>query len=233
MSSKTSPKPAYLHIAEELRTQIMSGQLPAGTRLGSEAELVRQFNVSRSTVREALRNLASQHLVVTTQGAHGGTTVAEPTVDQIGAYMTNSVGLLASSGTLPYTALLEARSVLEVPTSRLAAERRSDAQLADLRETLSFQPSDSAPEQQTRGFHLQLLQAASNPVIELMARPVFDLLRIHYVQRAASQPFWTNVKHDHQEIFEAVADQDGDAAAETMRSHIADLIEIYESLSDK
>src|SRR5690606_41473079 len=54
---------AYRQVADQLREQILTGTLPSGTRLPSEAELTGLFGVSRSTVREALRLLASQHLI--------------------------------------------------------------------------------------------------------------------------------------------------------------------------
>lgn len=222
--------PAYVEVAATLRNRILEGDLPAGQRLPPEIDLAVQFGVSRSTIREALRHLASQHLIITKQGKTGGSLVAEPTVAQIGEYVASSVGLLAASGTLSFTSLLEARSVVEAPAARLAAERRTLEQLRDLRETLSFDPGGVSPEDRTRDFHLLVLQAAGNPMIEIMARPVFDLLRTHYVRRAASTRFWSDVKHDHSDIYEAIASQDGAGAQRAMRSHIEDLIDIYRDL---
>jgi DNA-binding FadR family transcriptional regulator len=99
-------------------------------------------------------------------------------------------------------------------------------------ETLGFEPTDEAPEQRTRNFHLLVLSAAGNPMIELMARPVFDLLRVRYIELAASTGFWSQVKHDHSQIYEAVADADPDAAASAMASHLDDLISTYQQLQE-
>jgi GntR family transcriptional repressor for pyruvate dehydrogenase complex len=71
-------RPAYRQVADELRNQIVAGLLPAGHRLPNEAELSRAFGVSRSTVREALRVLTSQHLIETLRGVRGGSFVAAP-----------------------------------------------------------------------------------------------------------------------------------------------------------
>src|ERR1700716_910080 len=71
-------RPAYRQVADELRRQIIAGLLPAGHRLPNEPELSRAFGVSRSTVREALRVLASQHLIETLRGGRGGSFVAAP-----------------------------------------------------------------------------------------------------------------------------------------------------------
>ena len=59
-------------IAEAIRDAIINGQLIVDERLPSEAELAEQFDVSRSTVREALKRLAAQSLIRTQRGAFGG-----------------------------------------------------------------------------------------------------------------------------------------------------------------
>ena len=59
-------------IAQAIRDAIVSGDLNVDTRLPSEAELADQFNVSRPTVREALKRLAAQSLIRTQRGATGG-----------------------------------------------------------------------------------------------------------------------------------------------------------------
>ena len=70
--------PAYRLLADDLRAQITSGRLVPGDRLPTEPQLCQRSGVSRSTVREALRLLASQHLIVTTRGVSGGSFVAHP-----------------------------------------------------------------------------------------------------------------------------------------------------------
>ncbi len=64
--------PAYAVLAEHLRNRILSGELQPGARLPGEAELTAEFGVGRSTIREALRSLASQNLITTTRGVTGG-----------------------------------------------------------------------------------------------------------------------------------------------------------------
>src|ERR1051325_7951226 len=70
--------PAYQLLADELRADITSGRLQPGERLPPEPELCVKTGVSRSTVREALRLLARQHLIVTTRGVTGGSFVSHP-----------------------------------------------------------------------------------------------------------------------------------------------------------
>lgn len=67
--------PAYAVLAGHLRSRILSGELQPGERLPGEAELTAEFGVGRSTIREALRSLASQNLIETTRGVTGGASV--------------------------------------------------------------------------------------------------------------------------------------------------------------
>ncbi len=71
----TSPGPRYRHVAEQLRARIMAGELPPGTQLPTEPELMVTYDVSRHTVREALALLRADGLVAPRQGA--GTYVRE------------------------------------------------------------------------------------------------------------------------------------------------------------
>lgn len=76
-----SPLPLYYQLHEHLRAQIEEGALPAGCPLPTEAELSEQFNVSRATVREALRGLAERGLIEKRQGV--GSFVANYKIDEI------------------------------------------------------------------------------------------------------------------------------------------------------
>src|SRR5437764_15085885 len=74
---------AYEQVYDQLRELIMRGELVRGQRLPGEAELAREFGVSRGTVREALRLLAAQDLIRTAKGAGGGSFVTLPTADHV------------------------------------------------------------------------------------------------------------------------------------------------------
>jgi DNA-binding transcriptional MocR family regulator len=90
-------RPAYRQVADELRSQIMRGALAPGERLPSEAELSRAFGVSRSTVREALRSLTSQHLIETLRGVQGGSFVAAPDPARVVEDVGSALGVLVAT----------------------------------------------------------------------------------------------------------------------------------------
>src|SRR5213083_2811642 len=116
--------PAYQLLADDLREQITSGQLRPGERLPTEPELCVRSGVSRSTVREALRLLASQHLIVTTRGVTGGSFVAHPDAAQLSEALSTGLTLLSNSAEVGLADLLELRRALEIPAAGLAAVRR-------------------------------------------------------------------------------------------------------------
>lgn len=221
-------RPAYRQVADQLRHCIVTGQLVAGQRLPIEPEMAKAFGVSRSTVREALGNLASSGLVMTRRGVNGGTWVAVPSTDQIRGFLTDSIGLMMHAETLTEEGILEARLLLEVPVARLAAQRRNAEQLQRLgSDVVRGRASEAEHRSRGRSFHLTLLEAAGNPLLDLMARPVFDVLTTRFVARASSTEFWTKVDNEHRLIHAAVLAGDADLAEETMSSHIHHLNSAY------
>src|SRR5436305_6163438 len=106
--------PAYRLLADGLREQTTSGQLRPGERLPTEPQLCARSGVSRSTVREALRLLASQHLIVTTRGVTGGSFVAEPSTTRLGDLLFTGLTMLMAAGTVNTGQWFEVRESVEV-----------------------------------------------------------------------------------------------------------------------
>src|SRR5256886_16301686 len=131
--------PAYQQLADELREQITSGRRRPGRRRPTEPELCLRTGVSRSTVREALRLLASQHLIVTTRGVTGGSYVAKPDAATLADSLSRGMSLLVSATPVGIGELMEVRDLVEEPAAGLAARRRTDADLAALAKTM-FDP---------------------------------------------------------------------------------------------
>src|SRR3954454_6286544 len=100
-------------LADELRADITSGRLQPGERLPPETELCVKTGVSRSTVREALRLLASQHLIVTTRGGTGGSFVSQPDGEQLADGLSPGFTLLANSSGIGLADLIELRRAIE------------------------------------------------------------------------------------------------------------------------
>jgi DNA-binding FadR family transcriptional regulator len=226
--------PAYQLLAEDLRSQITSGQLRPGDRLPTEPELCAKSGVSRSTVREALRLLASQHLVITTRGVSGGSFVAHPSADQLADTFSMGAKLLLTTARVEASELFEVREWLEVPGAELAARRHTPEHLTALRNAL-YRPPDGSWESADPAamlaaaqlFHTTMAMATGNSLFELIARPLYNLVSDRELGDASPTGFWTECDAHHREMIRRVAARDAAGAADLARIHLAYLRETY------
>ncbi|WP_190814472.1 FadR/GntR family transcriptional regulator [Saccharopolyspora pogona] len=222
-------RPAYQQVTDQLLQRILSGSLAAGDRLPSEAELASAFGVSRSTIREALRALASRDVIRTTRGTTGGTFVARVQLDQVSEYLETSIGLLSGTD-VSVADMLEARELLEVPAARLAAHRRNRQHLAALREAIDreiMSRGRGGEFREHRNFHGLVVKATGNGLLAVMTEPVFRVLQARFLDPDVPHEFWGQVDHDHEAILRAIDDGDGDAAARAMSEHLVRLRQAY------
>jgi DNA-binding FadR family transcriptional regulator len=119
-------------VARSLRRQIVQGDLSEGDPLPPESELMRQFGVSRPTLREAFRVLESENLIIIRRGARGGARVLAPSADVAARY----AALLLQFRGATLVDVYRAREIIEPPMVRLLAEKRTQAQLKDVRARL-------------------------------------------------------------------------------------------------
>jgi DNA-binding FadR family transcriptional regulator len=208
----------------QLRKAILAGKFRAGDRLPSEAELARDFAVSRSTIREALRALSTAGLITTSPGATGGSFVEGVDHHSLGAKFGESVENIVQLGSLTYSEVAEVRSLIEVPSARAAARNREDEHLSQLDEILQrekdVQVSDPAVPDLNASFHQVVAAASGN---RLMAALVAALHRAtHPLTYIDTSPDLgrRSVIH-HMRIVDAIRAQDEDAAAAAMADHLA------------
>jgi DNA-binding FadR family transcriptional regulator len=227
VTGSTVRPPAYQQLADDLRADITSGKLQPGERLPPEPELCVRTGVSRSTVREALRLLASQHLIVTTRGVTGGSFVAHPDAGQLSEALSTGLTLLNNVAGIGFADLLEVRRALEIPAAVLAAERRTDAHLAELRAAL-FDPDIDDFDVMLRAhaeFHEAVAKATGNPLFELVTRPLYHVSYGEEVTGALPAGYWANIDADHRELLGCIAAGDRAAAETVSRRHLDYIVE--------
>ena len=150
---------------------------------------------------------------------------------QLEITLTDSIGMMMHAETLSDEGILEARLLLEVPVAGLAAQRRNDDQLKRLSDdVVRGKASEAEHRSRGRSFHLTMLEAAGNPLLDLMARPIFDVLTTRYVPRASSPAFWKKVNHEHRLIHDAVLAGDVKTAELTMHEHVRRLNSVYQKI---
>ncbi|MBY6081103.1 FadR/GntR family transcriptional regulator [Ruegeria arenilitoris] len=156
-------------IAQAIRDAIVSGELIVDERLPSESELADQFQVSRPTVREALKRLAAQSLIRTQRGATGGAFVNRLSFPDAYSQQITTSTLLLSMNEVSFDTACEARYALERACAPLSAQRRTADQLATMRAEIfrQAQPglTDEAFCASDVAFHRALVDGAGNPVL--------------------------------------------------------------------
>lgn len=226
-------RPAYEQVADQLRELIVGGSLKQGERLPPTPELAAMFGVGRSTVREALRQLSSQNLINAVRGSKGGTFVTISDADSVRKYLETTIGLMSGSNQLSMDELFEARLILEGQGAYLAAQRRSNAQLAQLEQAMLFErellESGQRGTRFDRDFHTSLLEASGNRVLYVMTMPVFRALQSRMSRRPPGESFWTIIDNEHRSIFQCVYRKDADGANAAMRAHLWRLLEVYKT----
>ncbi|WP_454174824.1 FadR/GntR family transcriptional regulator [Gordonia sputi] len=123
------PRPADV-FAETLRHRILDGDIPVGSMLPAERQLVEDSGLTRSAVREALAQLQREGLIAVRTGRRGGSVVTRPTASEV----LRSVRLNLEGWAPSSEMLMESRVAIEPWCAYFAAERRSEGDLAELRE---------------------------------------------------------------------------------------------------
>jgi GntR family transcriptional regulator, transcriptional repressor for pyruvate dehydrogenase complex len=215
-------------LAESVGEQLAEAvkDLPAGTRVPSERELMKSLGVGRSTVREALNGLALLGLVEIRHGQ--GVFVAErPREQEIAPSELDKA--LMKGVTHDF---IEARLVVEVEVARMAAERRTDADLQRIKETidrleaLEDAPTDEALEPATQ-FNQAVADAAHNEVLAGMIVSFIQLMVERGPDLYERDGFREWDIAEHTGIYEAIAAADPDLAATRMRDHIVAIDQHY------
>lgn len=211
-------------LVEAIDAQLKSGALAPGDKLPPESEIMQTYGVSRGVVREALSRLQAAGLVQTFHGV--GTFALEPAREGRFPFQSQPSDSIADM-----LDMLELRTSIESDAAGLAAIRRSDAQLREMRAAL-----DDFEQHVGRGagesvapdfrFHLAVAQATGNRYFaELMGQ-----LGLEVIPRTRVSSSWLNVdqraqhlhkvNQEHQDIYAAIERRDPEAARAAMRLHL-------------
>ncbi|MEQ8719571.1 MAG: FadR/GntR family transcriptional regulator [Acidimicrobiales bacterium] len=157
--------PLYFQVRERIERLVDELGLKPGSRLPSEREFAEQLSVSRQSIRQALASLESQGYVEIRHGS-GAYLKATPPSPSLSAALTDT--LVGQNQNLPH--VMEARSALEPNAAYLAAQRRTDADVAAMEAALSNMEEEvdagGIGQSGDREFHRAIWTAARSPVIE-------------------------------------------------------------------
>lgn len=214
-------------IAAAITGSILDGSLRPGDKLPSEVEMAAQFGVSRPTVREAVRHLRAQHVLVSSRGRAGGYHVAEFSLKTLSAGLGELISLSLVIETLTYAQLFEVRHALDVLSAGLAAVRRDAEDIERLRMALpdaTGEPEDAAIED--LAFHRVLADATHNPLISAFSAATTAAFRRFSAEMHRAAPELVVAHLD--EVVAAVEGGDAREAQDAMRRHLAYAVELFE-----
>jgi DNA-binding FadR family transcriptional regulator len=216
-------------LTQDLTQRIMDGEYAPGAKLPTETELQKQWRVSRSVVREAMKVLASQGLVRIEQGR--GTFVSDTNhaslKEQISFALRRADKSKDGARSKPlgeWNELLEVRRVLEVEVAARAARNASPANLDAMQaaiDVLRDQPNE--PEgyvDADLAFHRALAEATGNPLWAALLNSLNDLLRRYREAGFTGKDGVLFAARQHQKILDAVKSRDAQAAHDAMESHL-------------
>lgn len=213
-------------VANKIENQIICGNWQVGSQIPPEQELMQTFDVSRITIREAIKTLVSRDVLEIHRGC--GTFVSA-----VPGLSDDPLGLRFIASDDLNTYLFEARQILEPSVCRLAAQRGDAEELVLLKQLAEdideldaqLRGKKTTPEviqaitAKDIAFHTFLCRMSKNPVFERMLPVIIKSVRASYsllVPRLANGPRVSI----HGEIYKAVAAHDGDEAYRLMVAHL-------------
>ncbi len=233
LSSKKRPTSLTQELVEQLTDLIAQGSLKPGDKLPTESSLMKQYGVSRTVVREAISRLQAAGLAETRHGV--GTFIL---ASSTGAPLILDAAELNTLEDV--IEILELRISLEVESAALAAERRTDAQLAELKTTLdaliALDPREDEGSRLDFSFHSQIAKASGNryfiDILNQFGNVIIPRNRIKGTALSESnqQAYLNRVNMEHEDIYLAIARQDPASARAAMRMHLTNSKERHRTL---
>ena len=212
----------YEVVLDYLTGEILQGHVAPGTRLPNERELASRLGASRSAVREAMKVLRAQGVIVTLPGAAGGTRVASEPGDAFGHMLKLHVAL----DTISNREHTHTRMVLERASAEVAAEQPDETALAELdglvaqmidTPALAFNDLDTA-------FHLTMARMGHNRLVRDLTVAIRETVTSLLLAAEHVAPDWDTLRDEltaeHRAIVEAIRAGDVDLAGRLSAEHI-------------
>jgi GntR family transcriptional regulator, transcriptional repressor for pyruvate dehydrogenase complex len=228
LADSSSTKPVYRavktsrlfeQIVQQVEESILKGQLKPGDQLPAERDLAQRFGVSRTAVREAVKTLREKGLVEAYSGR--GTFVTNGNSQAIRQSLDLMIRINKQEG---LANLAELRLVLEPEIAALAALRIEEQLVATMREAVGVMERNlhdpDAYVEADLDFHLALAEAADNPLILSLLDSIVGLLREQRSRIFDVDGGPERGQFHHKQILAAIENRDAEAARESMRAHL-------------
>lgn len=205
------------NIIAQIRDAILSGELKPGDRLASEKELIEQFNVSKATMREALRVLEVIGLIEMRKGISGGAFVAE-----VGMRTTiQAIINFLHFQTVSIREITMLRYLIEPTVAEIAAIRRSDKDIQKLENIMGSTVTSGDNELSKEiSFHRYLARITENAILTLTIYLIDNLLKSMKTKIGMPSKFYEHVRQAHALILECIRQKDPMASKVAMTNDL-------------
>lgn len=221
-------------IADQIRTAIIDRDLNPGDKLPAEQELADHFQVSRPTIRDAIKILATSKLIVTKSGAKGGHFVSKINLNDLINNISDYITLSLSLEGMTIDEVIEVRETVEVKACSLAALRRTESDLKLLKEYLPDKEatlSDQLFFEQDLKFHQAIAKASHNRMVIITIEAIILSLTPYFTHTDFPAQLKKELTLELYDIYEAIEQQNPDLAVERMTYHLNRFIN-YLSLNE-
>lgn len=207
------PKASTL-LANELRSWIVRARLDEGAQFPSEGQIIERSGFSRATVREALRLIEAEGLIVTRRGPGGGVRVGRPDL----AATTQSIAVHLAMSDATMGDMFVFRRMVEKEAARLAATHATPEQLLALE---NYVGEPHGPVGQVVDFHDLIAEATGNEFFRVILKVVVSLAGWHTPDEGLSEQDLQHAQAAHAKVVARIAAADADGAARAMDVHLA------------
>jgi GntR family transcriptional regulator, transcriptional repressor for pyruvate dehydrogenase complex len=212
-------------VAALIQHHIQRNGLGPDDFLGREEDLAAQFGVSRPTLREALKLLASGNLIRANKGPGGGIFVALTAEQGISRSVSDSIAMMLETGAVTLEQLLDARLMFEVPLAGHAAHRADAALVSRLRAAVASEaaadPDDLDALAAADGdVHRTIAAGAGNEIAEALIGWVYDVLQPSLVATLHGAVLQSAVVEQHEALLAAMEKGDPARAERAMKDHL-------------
>ena len=209
-------------VSDNLRQAILSGKLLPGNKLPSEREMAAQYRTSRVALREALRTLENEGLIIIKRGFGGGACVSD--FDNALRALGDSLRTVVKLGQAKSSHLTEVRCILEPEIAAIATERATSSDLQAIEAVVLKQEEELRTGKLSRRydmeFHRCAVAATHNPVLSIVVNAINDSLRESIFRSKLNNAMRTRVVSNHRNIFEALRSRNAEDAQRLMSEHV-------------
>jgi GntR family transcriptional repressor for pyruvate dehydrogenase complex len=199
-------------VAVQIQHHIQDEGLAPGDFLGREEDLAASFGVSRPTLREALKLLASGNLIRASKGPGGGIFVALTADQGMSRSLSDAIAMMLETRAVSLQELLEARLLLEVPLAGQAAHRADADTVRQLRDALAAE--DEA------ALHRIVAATAGNRMVQAFTDWVFEVLQPSLMEVIGSAVVQSALVEQHEALIAAIEKGDAPRAERAMKEHL-------------